>query len=608
MLAPETRVMLTDTLRPPDGYRVDIAVATTYSLDLTALLLAPLSFALFDQADDKDFTAVDPIRLLEAVRRHSEHTTVFCQAGAIAVPAAYRSILTFVEECVREVMPPTRDRVFHPKIWALRFVNQSGEHRHRFICLSRNLTFDRSWDTALRLDEEPEAEQAIDTNPLSDFLSALPGLSTRPLEAPRRSQIESLASSMRDARLVPPAPFVSATFVPLGLGQDQWPFPVQADKLLAISPFLDKTSLQRLGSVAHDKILVSRAETLDRVGGNAVLDWETQTLQRLVEVEVGDDVEESPTAIDEWQRIPEGLHAKTFILDVGDQALVVTGSANLTGAAWGGNVEFDVAMTGPLNACGVLATLDGTPDAPGLSRMLEDYKPTNAEGVDDAAQETSWALELFHQQLAASRPELHVTRLDEDRVALQLQMDVPANPPGATLVWPVSLPRDTHGVGLVGAPEWAAISPRHVTPFIGVETTAGDGDARSTRRCVIEASLHGDVDQRRRDAVAEVLRSKDDVLRYLVFLLGDPSYAALLEQMTGAGEDAFSGWGAIGARHDVALFEPLVRATGRDTDALARVASLVSDLKQLPNGDELVPEGFGDLWDVVWQVHQETQP
>lgn len=607
MLAPETRVMLTDALRPPDGYRVDIAVATTYSLDLTALLLAPLSFALFDQADDKDLTAVDPIRLLEAVRRHSEHTTVFCQAGAIAVPAAYRSILTFVEECVREVMPPTQDRVFHPKIWALRFVNQSGEYRHRFICLSRNLTFDRSWDTALRLDEEPEAEQVIDTRPLSDFLTALPELSTRTLDKARHDQIESLASSMRDARLAPPVPFTAATFVPLGIGQDQWPFPAQADKLLAISPFLDKTSLRRLGGVAHDKFLVSRAETLDRVGSNAVLDWKTQTLQRLVEVEVGDDVEESPTAVDEWQRIPEGLHAKTFVLDVGDHALVVTGSANLTGAAWGGNVEFDVAMAGPLNACGVLATLDGTSDAPGLSRMLEDYEPTNAEGVDDAAQETSWALELFHQQLAASRPELHVTRLDEDRVALQLHMEVRANPPGATLAWPVSLPRDTHGVGLAATTEWGAISPRHVTPFIAVETTAGDGDARSTRRCVIEASLHGDVDQRRRDAVAEVLRSKEDVLRYLVFLLGDPSYAALFEQMTGAGEDAFSGWGATGARHDVALFEPLVRATGRDTDALARVASLVSDLKQLPNGDELVPEGFGDLWDVVWQVHQETQ-
>lgn len=31
-LTPETRVMLTDALRPPAGYRVDVAVGTTYSL------------------------------------------------------------------------------------------------------------------------------------------------------------------------------------------------------------------------------------------------------------------------------------------------------------------------------------------------------------------------------------------------------------------------------------------------------------------------------------------------------------------------------------------------------------------------------------------------
>ena len=58
---------------------------------------------------------------------------------------------------------------------------------------------------------------------------------------------------------------------------------------------------------------------------------------------------------------------------------------------------------------------------------------------------------------------------------------------------------------------------------------------------------------------------------------------------------------------DVALFEPLVRATGRDEDALARVASLVEELRELPNGHELVPDGFDELWDVVWQVHQERR-
>lgn len=607
MLAPETRVLLTDALRPPDGFRLDVAVATSYSLDLTTLLLAPLSFALFDQGDEDNLASVDPIRLLEAVRRHSDRTTVFCQAGAIAVPTSYRTILTFVEDSVQEVLPPAEGRVFHPKVWAVRFVGQSEQVRHRFVCLSRNLTFDRSWDTVLRLDEDPEAGGSVDAAPVSDFLEVLPDLALRKLTDERQEQIRSLTESFRSATLAPPAPFTSVRLLPLGLGGPTWPFPASAERLLAISPFLDKTAVARVGALADDKVLVSRPETLDRVGSAALAGWQTQTLQRLAEVALGGDADAPAPALNEWERDRDGLHAKTFVLDAGAQSVVITGSANLTGAAWNGNVEFAAVMEGPTREVGVAAVLDGTADAPGLARMLEDYQAPSVEGVSDAAQETSWTLELFHQRLAASLPELHVDHLDDERAGLRLSLRLDGDWPGQTVVWPVSLPFDTHAIPLGDGASWSPVSRRNITPFLAVETTAGEGESRCVRRCVVEASLVGDSGDRRRDAVAEVLRSKDDVLRYLMFLLGDPSYAAMLEHLAGDGDDASGRWGS-GSGAAAALFEPLVRATGRDTDALARVASLVSELQQLPNGSHLVPDGFGELWDVVWQVHQETQP
>ena len=148
---------------------MEVAVGTTYSLNLTALLLAPLSFALFDQANSDEIGTVDPIRLLEAVRRYADHTTVFCQAGGIHVPSQYRSILTFVEDSVLEVMPPHEGSIFHPKIWALRFVDQQGQRLHRVLVLSRNMTLDRSWDTALVLDEAEDG--GIDAAPAAEFRS-----------------------------------------------------------------------------------------------------------------------------------------------------------------------------------------------------------------------------------------------------------------------------------------------------------------------------------------------------------------------------------------------------------------------------------------------------
>ena len=48
--------------------------------------------------------------------------------------------------------------------------------------------------------------------------------------------------------------------------------------------------------------------------------------------------------------------------------------------------------------------LNGSPEAPGLSRLLEEYSVTDEIGVTDAAIETSYALEHFHQQLAVNTP------------------------------------------------------------------------------------------------------------------------------------------------------------------------------------------------------------
>lgn len=605
-LTPETRVLLTDALRPPAGYRIDVAVGTTYSLNLTALLLAPLSFALYDQETTEDPDAVDPIRLLEAVRRHAEHTTVFCQAGGIHVPTNYRSILTFVEDSVSEVMPFHEGAIFHPKIWALRFVDQDGHHLHRVVVLSRNMTLDRSWDTALVLDEATEG--MIAAAPAADFVRRLPALALRPLAGERLGEIDDLVATLTHVRLAAPSPFTSGELLPMGLSSDRvWPFPDRARRLLAISPFVTKGTLDSLGSITTKRTLVARAESLDRMGATTLRGWDVNVLQRLAEVGMGEDVGESADNAPDGMLSPnEGLHAKTFVIDLeGSRSRVVTGSANLTGAAWNRNVEFNAMLTGPTPSCGVSAVLDDKDDVPGLVRVLEEYSAAECDGVPDSSIQNSWALEMFHQQLAAGGPVLDVGPTAEGRCTVTLTLPIPTNPPGVTQVWLASLPGQT--MSLDCAASWE-IAPENVTAFIAVETTLGTGDARATRRCVLKAALTGAVGGRRQDAIFSILKSKEDVLRYLVFLLGDPAYDALFAQMAGLDDQRFAGADRPGFGNvEVALFEPLVRAVGQDEDALARVASLIEDIRQLPNGNELVPDGFDELWDVVWQVHQEKR-
>ena len=604
-LTPEARVLLTESLRPPAGFAVDTAVATTYSLNLTALLLAPLSFALQEPPGGGELDNADPVRLLEAVRRYADKTTVFCQAGGIHVPAAYRSIVTFVEDSVVQVVAPREGAIFHPKVWAVRFADPAGNFHHRMLVLSRNMTMDRSWDTALVLEEEPEG--AIAGAPLADFVEALPRLALRPIDAKRNHDIAGLASTLRTARFAPPSPFTAGELLPIGIADEPvWPFPPSANRLLAISPFLTVGALRELGSVADAKALVSRMESLELVGSDALDGWDPYVLQRLAEVEAGEEVGDAERQASEFAGAREGLHAKTFVLDLADNtSLVVTGSANLTRAPWGGNVEFGVSLTGPTAECGVARVLDGAPEAPGLMSVLEPAAVENTDGLDDPQIASTYEIEALHRAIAEAGLTVDVTDVGEGSVVAALTVGSPDLALGDTVARLISLPHEAQARPLSSQPSWT-IARENLTPFVAIETTAGTGDARVTCRCVIKAELTGDVGDRRKNAIATVLRNKDDVLRYLVFLLGDPAYDALLEELAGAG--GAGRWGASpGSSIDVALFEPLVRAAGRDEAALARIASAVQDLRASDDGETLLPDGFEELWDVVWTVHLESR-
>lgn len=623
MLHPDTTVLLTDALRPPAGYRVDHAVVTTYSLNLTALLIAPMTFSL-GEIDDADTVASrDPVRLLDAVQRHIDHTTVFVQASGIQVPPTHSRIHAFLEDSIHEVMPPNEKHLFHPKLWAVRFVHEENEtdFHHRVVVASKNLTLDNSWDTVLVLDEDPRG--TIRAAPVADMVAALPTLTLDPLPAKRAAAVGHLASTLREVNLAAPEPFTGGQLLPLGLeGIERWPFPEGPERVLAISPFISSTTLNRIRGYAEEATLVSRAEAMDLLGRANLADWETHVLHSGVDEGTTDQA--SVRAVDEFTAVPEtgdstgpedqstatseirldGLHAKTVVLDLpGGQSMVVTGSANLTTQAWGGGVEMNAVLTGPTTTCGVHAVLGEGKESLGLGKVLEPYTPQQDHPVDDPALTTSRDLEDFHQRLARQRPELVITPVGEDKVEARLSLTIPDDGPGATRIWLATVPGQVRD--LAEEQTWE-IAPVNVTPFLAVETTAGEGAARVSRRCVLMMRLVGDPLDRRRAALAEILNSSRSVLRYLALLLGmDPMRAgpAALEQ-TAAVTERLGDASDDGVDHAPALvlFEPLMRAASRGAKDLAAVARQVNELRGMPGAEKVIPEEFLQMWDVVLQT------
>jgi len=637
MLEPDARHMMTDALRPPEGYQLDIAVATTYSLSLTSLILAPLAMAAHDQISNGSDNAPDPTALLESVRRYAERTTVFCHVGAIHVPGTYQRIMAFAEDSVVEVRPKAVGNVFHPKIWVLRFINPPGDKLHRFACLSRNLTEDKSWDTVLVMDEAADLVGA-DTAPLVSFLRALPNLTMpgKPLSADLALQIDDLTKSLKRVRLEVPEPFEAAELWPMGMtGGRGWPFPEQVEDLFVISPFVDAGFLQDMPTT-DQPWLVSRPETLDRLGADAIPDGcvpyvlapaaDTDELDLTDELSETTDLSETadldaagglrdvlqPSTLE----VSSGLHAKTFVWEDAARGHVFSGSANATGAAFSGNVEFSVLLSGPRSSCGtetLLEDINAGPDSRKtklvFAHVIEAYEIRSTEPTVDASYHAERLIEAFHGLIAAQ--EITVTAAPEgDDFQLSITMPALVEPPASrTTVRPLGVK-----VGARSLDEslvWRPVAIQNISPFVVLETTISTEDVTVTRACVVKANLVGDPELRHRMVLRGLLAKERDLLRYLALLLADPGFDALVkslqEDLLGDLDGARTGYGHGVGGEDPIFFEPLLRAAARQDGSLKRVDSLFKELRDERGALPHLSKEFQDLWDVVWDAMKKSR-
>ncbi|MEJ7787546.1 MAG: phospholipase D family protein, partial [Solirubrobacteraceae bacterium] len=395
MLNTDDRLLLSEALAPPPGHQPDLLVGTTYSLHLSALLSVPLAMTFADWERVDGAPSTDAVAALEAVRRHAEHITVFCQAGATAATDHPPLVASWLEDVVVPARAP-HGGVFHPKVWVARYRPVDGRSpAYRMLCGSRNLTFDRSWDTVLVLDGSvtPRGGRAPATDPLADFVAALPSVATGPLTPARASAILQLAEELRRVRFAPPDGFHELAFCPLGIaGHRADPFWTRRTRMLVVAPFVGLGRLNAFDTEAQDSVLISRADELDGVATGALKGY--SQLFALDEPEPP--LEQS--AGDE--RALTGLHAKLYIADAGWDSHVWTGSANATTAAFQDNVEFLVRLDGKRNDCGIEATLGKADDPLSLRAMLIEVPPRDEPGVPDPLIELERRLDGIAHDLA----------------------------------------------------------------------------------------------------------------------------------------------------------------------------------------------------------------
>jgi len=331
------RVNYGDMLCPEDGYSLDFAVGMTYSLDLETLLGVPISLGMLEDIDSNHKN--NPYFLLEAIRRSADKIAIFCNADSIKMPQNIRPVFALLEKSVFPILLPHKAN-FHPKLWVLRYSRSNSDAYIKVIVLSRNMTFDRSFDVAVEMRGAIGKSESQKHRPLSDLLEYVAGKAS----ADKRKHIRKLAQDvLRVGSFGLMDEFDDYNFYPFGINQyKKTAMPLLANKdnyeIIVVSPFVSEGVLQDLSNIPRKTKLITRRASIT-----------PKVLELFDEVYATKDAVMTDDMIEEEDAGKAGrdVHAKiyfTYAYTGEAKKSVFIGSLNASQNAFYNNVEFLVEL------------------------------------------------------------------------------------------------------------------------------------------------------------------------------------------------------------------------------------------------------------------------
>ena len=602
MLSPDVRAVAMDLLRPPSQHRLDLAVLTTYTLDLEALLALPL--AVLSQSDSSvEELMADPLRLIAALQEAGDRIHVFVDATGISIPDQGRELVSTLESSVHPVRAPNGG-VFHPKVWLARFVPEEEDGREllRLAILSRNLTFDRSWDIALTSEAPAGGRRVAKSRPLGELLAALPNMASRAGARLPKGVSDAVAELAEQARRTAyPAPdgFDSPLeFHSFGIQSrpaGTWPPNGGATRLLAVAPFANAYGTKMvaaLGREGMDRTLISRPEELDLIEPAALDEW-SEVLVLSEEPASGESAEEA--------RRPSGLHAKIIAVEHRGDVSWYFGSANLTHAALAEhNVEVFARLTGRRTPFGIAQFLEGFRGlCEPYDRSLADTEEEDATLAEERRRGTQMLEEArtaVAQSVSCGGLRIWCKKGKREDDVWDWRMDGDIDPKGVTVqFWPTSIPEElSHPLD---RRSWS-LPVSSLTAFVAFRMGVGV-DGVDDVRFAMKLPTTGLPSHRAARILRSLIDSPDKFLRFLRALLGgvEGESFSLLRDGDGTSSAALAGM-----FDGQTLLEDLLRAASRCPERLDVVRRLVQDLRQTEDGRTIIPPDLYEVWQAIDQT------
>ncbi|GAB1468501.1 phospholipase D family protein [Candidatus Cloacimonadota bacterium] len=578
------RLDYSQILAPPSGYETAFAVGTTYSLDLDALIGACIALGLSESTDSalKD----NPLYLLEALRKTSNKLLLFCEAGQIKAPGRSNQLHILLERMVVEIALQKK-KSFHPKLWLIKYENAMKDILYRCVVLSRNLTFDRSWDVSVCIEGKPMADTTSNkTKPLSDFLIALVKLVYRyDIDQLKRKSLLSLSNDILNVDFqLDSKRFTDFSFCPVGIngyGKAQSGLFKSYHEMLAISPFLSKELVSDLNSLAltstQPNTLITRENELAKLTPEAVSRFNLFVMKEMVI-----DGEESLSDDDNEDKRSQDIHAKLYLKTKYSDSELFMGSLNATSSAFNGNIEFMLRLAGKRRNLNVEAIKQDIFGADNRNNPLEQVELKDHVETDI---EDSENLDTIIKAICRLKSGAKVFEAD-DKYSVELSFSG-YTPTDNVFISPMLKPNLEQS--LDAAIRFDNLDLLQLSEFYIIRV---DGKETSLRR-VIKVNTENMPDNRESMIANSIIKDKKDFIQYITFILGDDYLISMLENTSNANSFNF-----IHQTPTPALYEKMLKAAGHSPaklDEIKQILELVSD-------DSKIPEGFKELHDLFIKV------
>ena len=575
-----------EILSPPPYYKTSFVIGTTYSLDLETLTATCAIVGLNLEADT-DLNE-SPLHMLEAVRKASSKLILFCQSGQIKVPNKPNKLIPLLESCVCEINLPNK-KAFHPKTWFIKYTAEKMPDRYRIVVLSRNLTFDRSWDIALQLDSAIDDETIIPQGEDSDesictFLKWLwknTETHNKQLKS-KRKRLSDLSDEFAKCNWKSLGKeFDSLDFLTYGIGLPRGDnLNDTFHKMFVISPFLSKSVIEdysknRLSN--PDCTLITRKSELSKLNKELLTAFETYTVK--------DDIIDGEERISETgDSKSQDIHAKVYLRTKDSNSDLYIGSANATVSAFtGGNVECLIALRGKqryLNVERFKQDLFGKDERKNPFEPVEpmEYSTSDEDDVINMLENAIKDFSYLRKTANVSSKEPYEIIITIRKLTADIKMTLSPLMKANNQV--ISEKIIFSGLSLRDLSEWYVVTAkkrgREVSRVIKIPTTGIPYDNR-------DSAIFNDI-----------IKDKNAFLSYIAFLLCDDYLSAFLENIK-KGSDDFR---FLNVNYDTPiLYERMLKAVAKSPESLREIRNII----ELAN-DNVIPKDFLELYEQFEKV------